>query len=69
MEKMKTWSIEGFDYNERHYLKRLIIESLSFDEALEIAREVNKFYNSGCVIKIEDIPVEEVLKETLKGGK
>ena len=49
---MKTWWIEG------HNLERLIIDAEEFDEAIAIARKVNKGYSSGSVIKIDGMPVE-----------
>ncbi len=58
---MKTWSIEGYK------LKRLIVNANSFDEALAIARRVNKNYTGGCVIEIEGHPVDNYYK--MKGNK
>ena len=49
---MKTWWIEG------HNLDRLIIDAEEFDEAIAIARKVNKGYSGGSVIKIDHEPVE-----------
>jgi hypothetical protein len=49
---MKTWRIEG------HNLDRLIIDAEEFDEAIAIARKVNKGYSGGSVIKIDGVPVE-----------
>lgn len=49
---MKTWWIEG------HNLDRLIIDAESFDEAIAIARKVNKGYSGGSVIKIDCETVE-----------
>lgn len=49
---MKTWRIEG------HNLDRLIIDAEEFDEAIAIARKVNKGYSGGSVIKIDGVPAE-----------
>lgn len=49
---MKTWWIEG------HNLDCLIIDAEEFDEAIAIARKVNKDYSGGSVIKIDGVPVE-----------
>lgn len=49
---MKKWWIEG------HNLVSIIIDAESFDEAISIARKVNKGYAGGSVIEIDGEPVE-----------
>ena len=49
---MKTWWIEG------HNLDRLIIDAETSDEAIAIARKVNKGYSGGSAVKIDGVPVE-----------
>ena len=50
--KLKTWWIEGYK------LDRLIVDAETFDEAIAIARRVNKGYSGGSVIEIDGEPVE-----------
>lgn len=50
---MKTWMIEGYK------LDRLIVDAETYDEAIAIARKVNKGYSSGSVIKFDGEPVED----------
>ena len=49
---MKKWWIEG------HNLVSIIVDAESFDEAIAIARKVNKGYSGGSVIEIDGEPVE-----------
>lgn len=49
---MKKWWIEG------HNLVSIIIDAESFDEAITIAKKVNKGYSKGTQIKIDGEPVE-----------
>lgn len=49
---MKKWCIEG------HNLVSIIVDAESFDEAIAIARKVNKGYSGGSVIEIDGEPVE-----------
>lgn len=49
---MKKWWIEGLN------LVSIIVDAESFDEAIAIARRVNKGYSSGTEIKIDREPVE-----------
>lgn len=41
-----------------HNLVSIIIDAESFDEAIAIARKVNKDYSGGSVIEIDGEPVE-----------
>lgn len=49
---MKKWWIEG------HNLVSIIIDAETFDEAIAIARKVNKGYAGGSAIEIDGESVE-----------
>lgn len=53
---MKKWWIEGLN------LVSIIVDAESFDEAIAIARRVNKGYSRGTQIKIDCEPTENSYK-------